>query len=144
MKTYTELSQLKTYEERLDYLKLDGSVGEDTFGFDRYINQNFYKSKEWKAVRNKVVTRDLGCDLGIEDRPIPEGVNILIHHMNPITKDDIANSTDNILNPEYLICVTHPTHNRIHYEPRGNCKSTDLKTLSGERSKNDTSPWKRQ
>ena len=89
------------------------SVGKDTFGFDRYLNQNFYRSIEWKRVRDQVIVRDNGCDLGIEDRPISG--KILIHHMNPITDKDILNLTDILLNPEYLICVSHITHNAIHY-----------------------------
>lgn len=136
MKTYSELKKLKTFEERFEYLKLDGKVGEDTFGFDRYLNQQFYKSKEWKNIRNYVITRDLGCDLGITDREIISD-DILIHHMNPITKEDIINKTDFLLNPEYLITTIGNTHRAIHY---GN--SDILYEPPIERSKNDTCPWR--
>ena len=113
IKTYSELIALPTFEERFKYLQLKGSVGKETFGFDRYLNQNFYRSAEWKRVRDKVIIRDNGCDLGIEDRLIYG--NVLIHHMNPINDKDIYNLTDILLNPEYLICVSHNTHNAIHY-----------------------------
>lgn len=115
MKTYSELIQLSDYSDRVKYLQLNGTVGEDTFGFDRYLNQRFYKSKEWKSIRNAVLLRDNACDLGLDDLPIPEGEPILIHHMNPITKDDILSHSLDILNPEYLISVTKRTHNLIHY-----------------------------
>lgn len=115
MKTYSELIQLSGYSDRVKYLQLNGTVGEDTFGFDRYLNQRFYKSKEWKSIRNAVILRDNACDLGLDDLPIPEGEPILIHHMNPITKDDILSHSLDILNPEYLISVTKRTHNLIHY-----------------------------
>ena len=107
--------QIPDYAGRVAYLQLNGLVGEDTFGFDRYLNQRFYKSKEWKSVRNTVILRDNGCDLGLEDRPIPNGEPILIHHLNPIGKEDILNGSPDILNPEYLISVTKKTHNLIHY-----------------------------
>lgn len=113
MKTYRQLITLNTFEDRFEYLKLRGKVGEDTFGFDRYYNQKFYKSKEWKDIRNFVIARDNGCDLGVEDREIFG--KILIHHMNPISLNDIRNSTDYLLNPEYLICVSKQTHDAIHY-----------------------------
>lgn len=106
MKTYSDLIQIHGYRDRIKYLQLNGLVGEDTFGFDRYLNQRFYKSKEWKAVRNAVILRDEACDLGLKDRPIPNGEPILIHHLNPITKEDILNGSLDILNPEYLISVT--------------------------------------
>ena len=115
IKTYSELITFPTFEERYRYLKLDGVVGEDTFGFDRYLNQRFYRSKEWKSVRNEVILRDNACDLGLDDIPIPDGEPILIHHMNPVTKDDILSHSFDILNPEYLISVTRQTHNLIHY-----------------------------
>lgn len=136
IKTYSELIQFHTFEERFQYLQLNGSVGKETFGFDRYLNQNFYRSSEWKRIRDKVIIRDNGCDLGIEDRMI--GNRILIHHMNPINDIDIIDLTDILLNPEYLICVSHQTHNAIHY---GN---EDLLVKPPTiRSKNDTCPWKR-
>lgn len=137
IRTYTEMSQLKTFEERFEYLKISGEVGRDTFGFDRYLNQIFYKSKEWKSIRNKVILRDNGCDLGLDGYDIHG--KILIHHMNPITKEDVLNRSDLLLNPDYLICVTHDTHNAIHY---GN-KET-LASLPIERDTNDTCPWKRE
>ena len=135
IKTYSELILLPTFEERFRYLQLNGSVGKETFGFDRYLNQNFYRSAEWKRVRDKVIIRDNGCDLGIEDRLIYG--NVLIHHMNPINDKDIYNLTDILLNPEYLICVSHNTHNAIHY---GNEEL--LVKAPIVRTKNDTCPWK--
>ena len=137
IRTYSELSKLKTFRERYEYLKLDGTVGEETFGFDRYINQMFYKSEEWKRIRNYVITRDNGCDLGIQDRKIVDSV-ILVHHMNPITKEDIINKNEIILDPEYLITTIKPTHNAIHYGDES-LLNEDLVI----RSKNDTCPWKR-
>ena len=137
IRTYSELSKLKTFRERYEYLKLDGTVGEETFGFDRYINQMFYKSEEWKRIRNYVITRDNGCDLGISDRKIVDGV-ILVHHMNPITKEDIINKNEILLDPEYLITTIKPTHDAIHYGDES-LLAEDLIV----RSKNDTCPWKR-
>ena len=136
IKTYSELIKIPTFKERYRYLRLTGRVGEDTFGFDRYLNQIFYRSAEWKRIRDKVIVRDNGCDLGIEDREIYG--KILIHHMNPITDRDILDATDILLNPEYLICVSHITHNAIHY---GN--EDLLITEPIIRTKNDTCPWKR-
>lgn len=136
IKTYSELIELPTFKERYSYLRLSGRVGKDTFGFDRYLNQNFYRSIEWKRVRDQVIVRDNGCDLGIEDRPITG--KILIHHMNPITDKDILNLTDILLNPEYLICVSHITHNAIHYGDENL-----LITEPIVRTKYDTCPWKR-
>ena len=137
VKTYSELITFPTFEERYKYLRLGGKVGEDTFGFDRYLNQSFYKSDEWLSVRNKVITRDLGCDLGCVYHEIPEGVIILIHHMNPITKNDILDRTELLLNPEYLITTIKRTHDAIHY-------GDDSLIFTGlvERSKNDTCLWK--
>ena len=137
IRTYSELSKLKTFRERYEYLKLDGTVGEEIFGFDRYINQMFYKSEEWKRIRNYVITRDNGCDLGISDRKIVDSV-ILVHHMNPITKEDIINKNEILLDPEYLITTIKPTHDAIHYGDE-NLLAEDLIV----RSKNDTCPWKR-
>ena len=137
IRTYSELSKLKTFRERYEYLKLDGTVGEETFGFDRYINQMFYKSEEWKRIRNYVITRDNGCDLGIQDRKIVDSV-ILVHHMNPITKEDIFNKNEILLDPEYLITTIKPTHDAIHYGDES-LLAEDLVI----RSKNDTCPWKR-
>lgn len=136
IKTYSELISLPTFEDRYRYLQLNGSVGKETFGFDRYINQNFYRSYAWKKVRDEVIIRDNGCDLGIEDRIIYG--KILIHHMNPITDKDIINLTDFLLNPEYLICVTHSTHNAIHYGDENLLLKDPI-----IRMPNDTCPWKR-
>lgn len=113
IRTYKELSRLKTFEERFDYLKLSGSIGTETFGFDRYVNQMFYRSKEWKSIRNHVIVRDNGCDLGIEGREIQKG--IIVHHINPIKIDDIVSATEFLMNPDYLICTSLKTHNAIHY-----------------------------
>lgn len=136
IRTYSELSKLETFRERYEYLKLGGTVGEDTFGFDRYLNQIFYTSKEWKQIRNFVITRDNGCDLGIPDHKIIDDL-ILVHHMNPITKDDIINKSEMLLNPEYLITTVKPTHDAIHYGDESLLVEDYI-----ERSKNDTCPWK--
>ena len=136
IRTYSELIRLPTFEERYKYLQLKGSVGIDTFGFDRYLNQKFYKSKEWKRIRDYVIIRDNGCDLGIADRAIDR--KVIIHHMNPIDPKDIQNVSDFLLNPEYLITTTHSTHNAIHYG--------DEQLLVKEpviRKPNDTCPWRR-
>lgn len=136
IKTYSELIKLPTFEERYRYLRLSGRVGKDTFGFDRYMNQSFYRSAEWKRIRDEVIVRDNGCDLGIEDRIIHG--RILIHHMNPITDRDILDLTDFLLDPEYLICVTHTTHNAIHYGDEDLLVTNPI-----VRTRNDTCPWKR-
>lgn len=136
IRTYSELSKLKTFRERYEYLKLGGTVGEDTFGFDRYLNQIFYTSKEWKRIRNFVITRDNGCDLGMPDHKIIDDL-ILVHHMNPITKDDIINKSEILLNPEYLITTVKLTHDAIHYGDESLLVEDYI-----ERSKNDTCPWK--
>lgn len=133
--TYTELMNLGTFEDRFRYLSLNGVVGLDTFGFDRYINQNFYRSAEWKNIRHKVILRDNGCDLGIVDRPIFD--KILIHHMNPILPKDIIDATDYLLNPEYLICTSHATHNAIHY---GDISYLEQDSII-ERKPGDTKLW---
>lgn len=135
-RTYSELITLPTFEERYRYLKIGGRVGEDTFGFDRYLNQVFYKSKEWLRIRDHVIARDYGCDLGMKDRKIFD--RILIHHMNPISVEDIIKRSDFLLNPEYLICTVKATHDAIHY-------GDESKLFLGlvERTKNDTCPWKR-
>lgn len=135
IRTYSELITLPTFEERYRYLKLDGRVGEQTFGFDRYLNQLFYTSDEWRSLRNEVILRDNGCDLGIEGREIYG--KILIHHMNPITVEDIIKRSDYLLNPEYLITTVKATHDAIHYGDE-----SKLITLPIERSKNDTCPWR--
>ena len=138
IRTYSELITLPTFEERFAYLKLDGIVGVDTFGFDRIFNQQFYRSKEWKRVRDSIIVRDNGYDLGIEGHDI-RGQRIIIHHMNPISLNDITKSTDYLMNPEYLITTIHNTHNAIHYGD-----SNLLTTAPIERSRFDTCPWKKQ
>ena len=135
IRTYQELKTFSTFEERFKYLKLYGRVGEDTFGFDRVFNQMFYRSKEWKQLRNDIIVRDLGCDLGIEGREILNSP--VIHHMNPISIDDIRNSTEFLLNPNYLITVTPNTHRAIHY---GDESMLILDPI--DRHPNDTCPWK--
>lgn len=136
IRTYSELITLPTFKERFNYLRLNGRVGSDTFGFDRYLNQNFYRSQEWKRIRNEVILRDNGCDLGCEGYEIYG--RILIHHMNPITIKDIAQSTEYLLNPEYLISTVHNTHNAIHYSDESILCLGPI-----ERKQNDTCPWKR-
>lgn len=135
IRTYTELSQLKTFEERLKYLSLAGTVGADTFGYDRYLNQVFYRSKEWKAIRDKVIIRDMGCDLGVEGYDIRS--KIIIHHMNPISVKDLDERNPDIFNLEYLITTSHKTHNAIHY---GNT-SIRIPEIA-DRKAGDTCPWK--
>lgn len=137
IRRYSELRQLTTFEDRYNYLKLNGQVGFDTFGFDRYMNQMFYRSREWKLLRNKIIARDNACDLGIDDYSITG--KIYIHHMNPITPEDIEHSTDNILNPEFLICCSFETHNAIHY---GTFDSIDLPKDPIVRRPFDTCPWR--
>jgi hypothetical protein len=136
IKTYSELITIPTFEERYEYLRLQGRVGEETFGFDRWLNQVFYRSTEWKMVRDKVIVRDCGCDLAMFDREI-QG-RILVHHMNPIMVRDILDRTEFLLNPEYLICTSKNTHDAIHYGD-----SELLITMPIERSRNDTCPWRR-
>lgn len=137
IRTYSELSKLSTFEERYEYLKLDGIVGEETFGFDRYLNQKFYQNDiEWKRVRDFVIMRDLGCDLGIEGREIHG--KIIVHHMNPITKYDLINRTKFLLDPEYLICTLKSTHDAIHYGDENLLMKGPV-----ERTKNDTCPWRK-
>lgn len=136
IRTYSELITFPTFEERFKYLQLEGSVGKDTFGYDRYLNQLFYKTAEWNRLRQDLIIRDNGCDLGVEGREIYG--RIIIHHLNPITKDDIVRRTEYLLNPDFLICTTHNTHNAIHYGDE-----SLLITSPVERSKNDTCPWKR-
>ena len=136
IRTYSELIKLPTFKERYEYLRIGGKVGEETFGFDRYLNQIFYKSKEWLSIRNDIIIRDNGCDLGMPGREII-GSKILIHHMNPITKEDILNRSDFLLNPEYLICTIKNTHDAIHYG--------DSELLYDDpvvRTKYDTCPWR--
>lgn len=137
IKTYSELITLPTFEERYRYLRIGGKVGEETFGFNRYLNQKFYRSDdEWLSVRDYVIIRDHGCDLGIEDREV-FGQNIIVHHMNPITVDDIIHRTKWLLDPEYLISTIDNTHKAIHYGDE-----SLLITLPTARQRYDTCPWK--
>lgn len=136
LKTYTDLIKLPTFEERFRYLELGGAVGADTFGFDRYLNQRFYTSQIWQRVKREVIIRDNGCDLGVEGYTIFG--RVIVHHMNPITVEDVVKQTDALLNPEFLICVSHTTHNAIHYGseellPKG----------PADRKPNDTCPWRK-
>lgn len=135
MRTYTELVKLKTFEERFNYLKLEGGVGAETFGYDRYLNQVFYKSSEWKRLRDQIIIRDCGCDMALDGYDICG--KIIIHHMNPLTVNDIENHSDAMINPEFLVCVSFDTHNAIHYGYLPPSKYTVI-----ERKPNDTCPWK--
>ena len=134
IRTYSEMSSLFTFEERFDYLKLGGEVGKVTFGFERYINQRFYNSTEWKRVRSFVIARDLGLDLGAEGREIYD--RILVHHMNPMSSSDLNDFNSDILDPEFLITVSHPTHNAIHYGA-----SSPVQPSYSIRSPGDTKFW---
>ena len=136
MRTYTELLKYPTFEDRFNYLMLSGGVGEETFGFDRWLNQNFYRSAEWRSIRDFVIIRDGGCDLAMDGYEIFS--KIIVHHMNPIEQSDILHSSDILINPEYLVCVSHDTHNAIHYGD-----ASLLMTAPIERRPGDTCPWKR-
>lgn len=136
IRTYSELIKLQTFEERFRYLQLNGRVGEETFGFDRYLNQKFYNDPEWLRIRDQVIIRDNGCDLAMPDREIK--TRILVHHMNPIDKEDILRRSDFLLNPEYLICTIKATHDAIHYGDE-----SKLIIMPPERRPNDTCPWRR-
>ena len=135
MKTYSELSKLRTFKERFEYLQLNGVVGEDTFGFDRWMNQQFYHSKEWLDIKRQVLIRDEGRDLGLPGYEIPG--RVLVHHMNPISKEDIIKRSAILLDPEYLICVSKRTHDAIHYGDDRILRPTFV-----ERRPNDTCPWR--
>lgn len=135
IRTVSELMSFQTFEERYRYLRIGAEVGQDTFGFDRYLNQALYKSKEWKNIRDYVIIRDNGCDLAIPDRLI--GGKILIHHINPISKTDINTRSQFLLDPEYLICVCKNTHDAIHFGDEDL-----LIKIPEERTVNDTCPWK--
>ena len=136
IRTYSELIMLPTYEERFRYLKLNGIVGRETFGFDRYLNQIFYNSGEWRSLRNEIIVRDNGCDLGMEGYDIHD--RIYIHHMNPLMVRDIVESSEFLLNPEYLICTTFKTHQAVHYGDESFLEYAPI-----ERRPNDTCPWRR-
>ena len=135
MRTYSELILLPTFEERFEYLKLDSKVGEATFGFERYLNQNFYHSYEWKQIRRDVILRDNGCDLGVEGYDIFGP--IIVHHMNPVTSNDIVLATKELMNPEFLISTRLETHNALHF---GGISLLNNRPI--ERRPGDTCPWK--
>lgn len=135
IRTYFELVRLPTFEERYSYLKLGGKIGAETFGYDRWFNQKFYSSREWRKVRDLVIVRDNGCDLAVSDMDI--GSRIIIHHMNPITLDDINTNSEFLLDPNFLICASYNTHVAIHY---GSDEVKHSRPI--ERQPNDTCPWK--
>lgn len=135
IRAYSQLIKFKTFEERFQYLKLDGAVGRATFGFDRYLNQQLYRSHEWKKVRDEVIVRDNGCDLAMEGFDIYG--RVYVHHMNPILINDIRERSKFLLNPEYLICVSFDTHNAIHYGDESLLPREPV-----ERAPNDTTLWK--
>lgn len=137
IKCYSELITFQSFEERFQYLRLDGIVGAETFGYDRYLNQILYTSRDWRRFRNGIIIRDNGCDLGCEDREIPEGVKIYIHHINPITVEDVLNRAPCVFDPENTISTIHRTHQAIHYGDESLLLLTPI-----ERSINDTCPWR--
>ena len=136
MRTYSELILLPTFKERFEYLKLDGIVGESTFGSNRWLNQKFYSSREWKEFKRGIIIRDHGCDLGIEGLDITYGLTL--HHIEPLIVEDFKDLAEALMNPENVICTTHRTHNAIHY---GTFEIADTSLV--ERTPNDTCPWKR-
>ena len=135
IRTYSELITIPTFEERFEYLQLKGSVGKDTFGYDRYLNQVLYRSPEWKRLRNQIIIRDDGCDLACDGYDVYG--KVLIHHLNPITVEDVLARSRKVFDPDNLVCVSHNTHNAIHYG------DVDL-LITGPiiRTKNDTCPWR--
>ena len=137
IRTYTELIQIPTFIERFRYLKLGGKVGEETFGWERYLNQRFYQSHEWREFRRQIILRDQGCDLGLEGYEFASGEMILIHHMNPIDTKDIVNQTEYLMNPEYVISVRKKTHDAIHYGD----ESLIMEYEPIVRRPGDTCPW---
>lgn len=134
-RSYSELLQFKTFEERYQYLRLVGEVGNPTFGYDRYFNQLFYHSSEWRRTRNQIILRDNGCDLSMPDYEIHG--RIYIHHINPITKQDVEEFSDNLFDPENLVCVTFDTHNAIHYGDERTLPKIPIERVPG-----DTCPWR--
>ena len=140
IRTYTELMQLPSFKERFDYLKLDGIIGEDTFGnyAKRWLNQTFYRSIEWQRIKNFVISRDGGCDMALPYYPIPNSVKIVVHHMNPITEEDIEERTPFLTDPEYLVCVSFETHNALHF---GDINVARISKDPVVRQPNDQSPW---
>lgn len=139
IKTYSQMLERKTFEDRFDFLKTTAMVGDMTFGGHRWLNQDFYKSKAWRKVRRDVIIRDNGCDLAIEDRPISKEEGLIVHHINPITEKDIYEMTPLAFDPEYLVCVSTTTHNAIHY---GDSNLLMPSTFI-ERTPFDTSPWRK-
>ena len=137
-KSYSEMTTMSEFDDRFRYAKLDGQVGKDTFGFDRYLNQQFYRSKEWKRLRDQIIIRDNGCDLGVLGHEISG--KIYIHHLNPLSPEDITESTEKLFDPDNLVCVSAETHNAIHYGD----ESILEKNKIVERSPGDTCPWKRR
>lgn len=137
LRTYSELKQIPSFEDRYEYLRLDGLVGDPTFGYDRWMNQEFYSSSEWKRIRHIVIARDEGCDLGVSGFEIHD--RIYIHHMNPMRIEDLVEGSGDILDPEYLISTTHRTHNAIHYSD-----ARHLIQPYVERRPGDHIPWKKQ
>ena len=135
LRCYKELIRLKTFDERFEYLKLKGIVGEATFGYDRYLNQLLYTSGEWRRIRRDIILRDNGCDLAVEGYDIQD--IIIVHHMNPISVEDLIDFSEDVINPEYLICVSHDTHNAIHYGDKSLLTREPI-----ERKPGDTCPWK--
>lgn len=135
IRTYSELITIPTFEERFEYLQLKGLVGKDTFGYDRYLNQVLYRSPEWKRLRNQIIIRDGGCDLSCDGYDIYD--KVLIHHLNPVTVEDVLTRSRKVFDPDNLVCVSHNTHNAIHYG------DVDL-LVTGPiiRTKNDTCPWR--
>lgn len=135
LKRYSELSKIPKFMDRYEYARIGGSVGIETFGFDRYLNQTLYKSDRWKETRRFVIIRDNGCDLGVPDREIRG--RLIVHHLNPITEEDIYNKADWIFDPEFLICVSITTHNAIHYGDKSLLIADPI-----VRTPNDTCPWR--
>lgn len=134
-RSYSELRQLSTFKERYDYLKLNGRVGAETFGYNRYVNQRFYRSTEWKHIRDQIIIRDNGCDLGVEGYDLHS--RIYIHHLNPMTVDDIDQGRQMILDPDNLICVSFDTHQAIHFGDESLLPQLPIERISG-----DTCPWR--
>lgn len=135
-KTYNTMRRLRTFEERFDYLKLQGLVGAETFGRNRYLNQAFYQSPKWKKTRREVIIRDNGCDLGVDEYEILD--EIIVHHLNPITEEDLLCDTPALYDLNNLVCVSHSTHNALHYGD-----ASLIPKLPVERTPNDTCPWKK-
>ena len=140
MKSYNEMLMYKTFEERFKYLKCSGKIGDDTFGYDRWVNQKFYTSQQWRNFRNRIIVRDDGCDMALVNCKIPDNETITVHHINPMTVEDIINQNPMIFDENNVVCVRDSTHKALHY---GDLSSLGIMLgLDGNRSQNDTSPWK--